>query len=196
MCAAHRVQRVPPGPAQPGPAVLGATGKVYNDSDTRQREVFMPKLLDRKARRDEAYEANRDHWLNELRIIEAQRRTIAEGGGEKAAARQRKHGKLLARERVETLIDDGSEFLELGSFAAWEIYEEWGGAPGAGVVTGLGKVSGRECVVVANDATVKAGAWFPLTCKKILRAQDFSLENRLPIIYLCLLYTSDAADDL
>jgi len=144
----------------------------------------MPKLLDREARRDDAYEANRDHWLNELRIIEAQRRTIAAGGGEKAAAKQKKHGKLLARERVEALIDDGTEFLELGTFAAWEIYEEWGGAPAAGVVTGLGRVGGRECVVVANDATVKAGAWFPLTCKKILRAQDFSLENRLPIIYL------------
>jgi len=144
----------------------------------------MPKLLDRKARHDVAYEANRDHWLNELRIIEAQRRTIAAGGGDKAAARQKKQGKLLARERVEALIDDGTEFLELGTFAAWEIYEDWGGAPAAGVVTGLGRVGGRECVVVANDATVKAGAWFPLTCKKILRAQDFSLENRLPIIYL------------
>ncbi len=144
----------------------------------------MPKVLDREVRRDVAFEANRDHWLNELRIIEAQRATIAEGGGEKAAARQRKHGKLLARERVEALIDDGTEFLELGSFTAWGLYEEWGGAPSAGVVTGLGRVSGRECVVVANDATVKAGAWFPLTCKKILRAQDFSMENRLPIIYL------------
>jgi len=144
----------------------------------------MPKLLDRKAPHDVAYEANRDHWLNELRIIEAQRRTIAAGGGDKAAARQKKQGKLLARERVEALIDDGTEFLELGTFAAWEVYEDWGGAPAAGVVTGLGRVGGRECVVVANDATVKAGAWFPLTCKKILRAQDFSLENRLPIIYL------------
>jgi 3-methylcrotonyl-CoA carboxylase beta subunit len=144
----------------------------------------MPKLLDREARHDDAYEANRDHWLNELRIIEAQRRTIAAGGGEKAAAKQKTKGKLLARERVDALIDDGTEFLELGTFAAWEIYEDWGGAPAAGVVTGLGRVGGRECVVVANDATVKAGAWFPLTCKKILRAQDFSLENRLPIIYL------------
>jgi acetyl-CoA carboxylase carboxyltransferase component len=144
----------------------------------------MPKLLDREANRDVTYEANRDHWLNELRIIEAQRRTIAGGGGEEAAAKQRRAGKLLARERVEALIDDGSDFLELGSFAAWGIYEEWGGAPAAGVVTGLGTVSGRECVIVANDATVKAGAWFPLTCKKILRAQDFSMENRLPIIYL------------
>jgi acetyl-CoA carboxylase carboxyltransferase component len=144
----------------------------------------MPKVLDREVRRDDAYEANRDHWLNELRIIEAQRNAIAAGGGEKAAARQRRQGKMLARERVTSLVDGGTDFLELGSFAAWGIYEEWGGAPAAGVVTGLGRVSGRECVIVANDATVKAGAWFPLTCKKILRAQDFSMENRLPIIYL------------
>ncbi|MEE4270437.1 MAG: carboxyl transferase domain-containing protein [Thermoanaerobaculales bacterium] len=144
----------------------------------------MPKLLNREVLRDEAFEANRDHWLNQLRIIEAQKASIAEGGGEKAAARQRSKGKLLARERVGALIDDGSDFLELGSFAAWEIYQEWGGAPSAGVVTGIGRVRGRDCVIVANDATVKAGAWFPLTCKKILRAQDFSMENRLPIIYL------------
>jgi acetyl-CoA carboxylase carboxyltransferase component len=144
----------------------------------------MPKLLDREVQRDVAFEANRDHWLNELRIIEAQRRAIAEGGGERAAARQKEHGKMLARERVEALVDDGDNFIELGTFAAFGIYEEWGGAPAAGVVTGLGRVSGRECVIVANDATVKAGAWFPLTCKKILRAQDFAMENRLPIIYL------------
>jgi acetyl-CoA carboxylase carboxyltransferase component len=144
----------------------------------------MPRLLDREARRDVAFEANRDHWLNELRILEAQRRKIEAGGGAKAAARQKAQGKLLARERIDALVDEGSGFLELGTFAAWGVYEEWGGAPGAGVVTGLGRVSGRECVIVANDATVKAGAWFPLTCKKILRAQDFSLENRLPMIYL------------
>ena len=91
---------------------------------------------------------------------------------------------MLARERVEALIDAGSTLLELGSFAAWGLYEEWGGAPAAGVVVGLGRVSGRECVLVSNDATVKAGAWFPMTCKKILRAQEIALENRLPIIYL------------
>ncbi len=144
----------------------------------------MPKVLDREVPRDSAYEANRDHWLNELRIVEAQRRAIADGGGEKAAARQRDKGKLLARERVEALIDDGTDFLELGTFAAWELYEEWGGAPAAGVVCGLGTVSGRDCVIVANDATVKAGAWFPMTCKKILRAQEIALENRLPVVYL------------
>ncbi len=144
----------------------------------------MPKVLGSKPRRDEIFETNRDHWRNELRILQAQRRTIAEGGGEGAAAKQKQKGKLLARERVAALIDEGTELLEIGTFAAWDLYEEWGGAPAAGVVVGLGTVSGRECVVVANDATVKAGAWFPLTCKKILRAQEIALENRLPLIYL------------
>ncbi len=144
----------------------------------------MPKVLDHTPRRDVTFETNRDHWRNELRIIKAQRRVIDQGGGERAAAKQKARGKLLARERVTALIDPGTVLLELGSFTAWGFYEEWGGAPSAGVVIGLGTVSGRECVVVANDATVKAGAWFPLTCKKILRAQEIALENRLPLIYL------------
>ena len=144
----------------------------------------MPKVLEPKVRRDDAFETNRDHWRNELRILNAQKRKIAEGGGERAADKQRAKGKLLARERIAALIDEGSELLELGSFAAWGAYEEWGGAPAAGVVTGLGRVHGRECVIVSNDATVKAGAWFPLTCKKILRAQEIAMENRLPVSYL------------
>ncbi len=144
----------------------------------------MPKVLEPNVRRDDAFETNRDHWRNELRILAAQRRKIAEGGGERAADKQRAQGKLLTRERITELIDEGSELLELGAFAAWGAYEEWGGAPAAGVVTGLGRIHGRECVIVANDATVKAGAWFPLTCKKVLRAQDIAMENRLPVIYL------------
>ena len=144
----------------------------------------MPKVLDTQPQRDVTFETNRDHWRNRLRILKAQHDEIATGGGEGAAAKQKQKSKLLARERVDALIDEGTEFLEIGSFAAWGLYEEWGGAPAAGVVVGLGTVSGRECVVVANDATVKAGAWFPLTCKKILRAQDIAMENRLPLIYL------------
>jgi acetyl-CoA carboxylase carboxyltransferase component len=144
----------------------------------------MPKSLAVKLPHDVVFESNRDHWMNVLRVLEAQRRQIAEGGGERAAERQRSQGKLLVRERVDALVDPGTEFLELGAFTAWEMYQEWGGAPAAGVVVGLGRVSGRECVIVANDATVKAGAWFPLTCKKVLRAQEISMENRLPIIYL------------
>ncbi len=144
----------------------------------------MPKVLDSQPRRDVTFETNRDHWRNRVRILDAQRDEIAMGGGEKAAAKQKGKGKLLARERVEALIDEGTELLEIGAFAAWDLYKEWGGAPAAGVVVGLGRVEGRECVVVANDATVKAGAWFPLTCKKILRAQEIAMENRLPLIYL------------
>ncbi len=143
----------------------------------------MPKTL-QIADHGSNFETNRDHWINELRIYEAQKASIAEGGGAKAVERQRSQGKMLARERIEYLIDPESVFHELGSFAAWEMYEEWGGAPSAGVVTGLGVIEGRECVIVSNDATVKAGAWFPSTCRKILRAQEVAMENRLPIVYL------------
>jgi len=106
------------------------------------------------------------------------------GGGTKKIEKQHARGKLTARERVATLIDEGDEFLELGAFAGYEMYEEHGGCPAGGVIVGLGKVQGRLCVIVANDATVKAGAWFPITGKKNLRAQEIALENRLPIIYL------------
>jgi acetyl-CoA carboxylase carboxyltransferase component len=109
---------------------------------------------------------------------------VRAGGGEKAVRKHHERGKLTARERIEQLVDPNSRFLEVGLFTAYEMYEEHGGAPASGTVFGVGCVHGREVVVVANDATVKAGAWFPLTCKKNLRAQEISLENRLPIIYL------------
>lgn len=123
--------------------------------------------------------------LNELiRDINETEQELKKGGGEKRAARQHEKGKLTARERVELLIDDGSRFYELGLWAGYKMYEEEGGCPAGGVVTGIGKVSGRRCLIVANDATVKAGAWFPITAKKNLRAQEIALENRIPIIYL------------
>jgi 3-methylcrotonyl-CoA carboxylase beta subunit len=106
------------------------------------------------------------------------------GGGEKAAAKQKEKGKMLARERVKYLIDKDQPFLEIGAFAADGMYEKEGGCPSAGVITGIGYVSGRQCMIVANDATVKAGAWFPMTAKKNLRAQEIAMENRLPTIYL------------
>lgn len=106
------------------------------------------------------------------------------GGGEKKIADQHKKGKLTARERIEYLTDADSPFLEVGLFAGDGMYEEVGGCPSAGVVAGIGYVRGRQCVIVANDATVKAGAWFPITAKKNLRAQEIAMENRLPIIYL------------
>lgn len=106
------------------------------------------------------------------------------GGGEDKIAKEHSKGKLTARERIEYLLDKDSEFLEIGAFAADGMYEEEGGCTSAGVITGIGYVQGRMVVVVANDATVKAGAWFPMTAKKNLRAQEIALENRLPIIYL------------
>lgn len=106
------------------------------------------------------------------------------GGGEKRIAKQHSKGKLTARERVEYLIDKDKPFLEIGAFVGYEMYQEYGGCPAGGVVVGIGYVSGRQCMIVANDATVKAGAWFPISGKKNLRAQEIAMENRLPIIYL------------
>ena len=108
--------------------------------------------------------------------------TVARGGGEKAVERHRGRGKLTARERVDRLVDPGSAFLEFSALAAWDMYD--GQAPGAGIVTGIGVVEGQECVIVANDATVKGGTYFPMTVKKHLRAQEIALQNALPCIYL------------
>jgi acetyl-CoA carboxylase carboxyltransferase component len=110
--------------------------------------------------------------------------TIRQGGGAKAIARQHEKGRLTARERIAGLIDEGTSFFELGLWAAYRMYTDWGGAPAAGVITGIGTVSDRRVMIIANDATVKAGAFFPMTCKKVLRAQRIALENRLPLIYL------------
>lgn len=106
------------------------------------------------------------------------------GGGEKKIEEQHQKGKLTARERIEYLTDKGSEFLEIGLFAGEGMYTEYGGCPSGGVVCGVGYIQGRQCVIVANDATVKAGAWFPITAKKNLRAQEVAMENHLPIVYL------------
>jgi 3-methylcrotonyl-CoA carboxylase beta subunit len=116
--------------------------------------------------------------------IRAQETELREGGGAKAIEAQHGKKRLTARERIELLLDPGTELFELGLFAAFGMYEEWGGAPGAGAVTGLGRVSGRLCMIVANDATVKAGAFFPMTAKKVLRAQHIAMENRIPTLYL------------
>src|SRR3954466_393025 len=109
---------------------------------------------------------------------------ISQGGGEKAIESQHKKGRLTARERIKLLIDEGTEFSELGIYAAYNMYEEWGGAPCAGTVTGLGPVNGRMFMIIPNDATVKAGAFFPMTAKKVIRAQNIAIENKLPTIYL------------
>lgn len=122
-------------------------------------------------------------WQRELARLREELAKIREGGGIKAQARQREQGKLLARERAEMLCDPGT-FVEWGAFVGYGMYADVGGAPSGGVATGTGQIHGREVMVVSNDATVKAGAWFPITCKKILRAQEIALENRLPIVYL------------
>ncbi|HTZ60800.1 MAG TPA: acyl-CoA carboxylase subunit beta [Acidobacteriaceae bacterium] len=113
-----------------------------------------------------------------------QEELIRQGGGPKAVEAQHSKGRLTARERLALLLDPGEELLELGLFAAFGMYDEWGGAPAAGVVTGLGRVAGRLVMLIANDATVKAGAFFPMTAKKVIRAQTIALENRIPTIYL------------
>ncbi len=109
---------------------------------------------------------------------------IYEGGGKKAIAKQKEKGKLTARQRIKKLIDQDSYFIEIGAFAGFEMYEEYGGCPAGGTVAGIAYVQGRQCVIVANDQTVKAGAWFPITGKKNLRLQEIALQNHLPIIYL------------
>src|SRR5882724_3451894 len=119
--------------------------------------------------------------VEELRRQEA---VILEGGGKAAIQRQLAKGRLTARERIGRLLDEGTALFELGLWAAYGMYQEWGGAPSAGVVTGIGRVAGRQVMVIANDATVKAGAFFPMTCKKVLRAQRITLENHLPLVYL------------
>lgn len=119
-----------------------------------------------------------------LETIRAQQKTIAEGGGAKAIESQHAKKRLTARERIALLLDPGTELLELALFAAFGMYEEWGGAPSAGVVTGIGHVAGRLVMIIANDATVKAGAFFPMTAKKVIRAQTIAMENRIPTLYL------------
>ena len=129
-------------------------------------------------------QANREAMLALLAAIRAEEDSIRQGGGPKAAEAQRAKGRLTVRDRLKLLLDEDAEFLELGLWAAHRMYAEYGGAPSAGVVTGLGRVSGRLCMIVANDATVKAGAFFPMTAKKVLRAQTIALENRIPTLYL------------
>ena len=131
-----------------------------------------------------AYDARVAHNRALLDGLAAQALEVRRGGGDRAIAREHKRGKMTARERVAALIDDDTPFNELGLFVGRGMYEEDGGCPAGGTVMGLGRVSGQLCMIVANDATVKAGAWFPITAKKNLRAQEIALENRVPIVYL------------
>lgn len=125
-----------------------------------------------------------DYYKNLVRKLNAIRNKVELGGGEKAIARQKSKGKLTARERIDELIDTESDFFEINTFCGFDMYKEYGGAPSGGTVMGIGKINGKSFMIVANDATVKAGAWFPITGKKNLRAQEIAMENRLPLIYL------------
>lgn len=133
---------------------------------------------------DIAFNRNEDAMKLSLSAMKQIADKIKLGGGKKAIEKQREKNKLTPRERIDYLIDKESTFIELGTFAGYEMYEEQGGCPAGGTVAGLGYVSGRQCMIVANDQTVKAGAWFPITGKKNLRMQEIAMENRLPIIYL------------
>jgi len=130
------------------------------------------------------FNKNEDH--NKLQVADLKRKLVkvALGGGEKRIEKHKAKGKLTARERIDYLFDDNSESIEIGALAGDGMYEEHGGCPSGGVVVKIGFISGKQCIVVANDATVKAGAWFPITGKKNLRAQEISIENKIPIIYL------------
>jgi len=130
------------------------------------------------------FEKNARRIVNLLTKIKNEEEQIFQGGGAKAIESQHKKGRLTARERITKLIDPGTQLFELATYAAFEMYEEWGGAPCAGALTGLAKVCGRTFMIIANDATVKAGAFFPMTAKKVIRAQYIAIENRIPTIYL------------
>jgi 3-methylcrotonyl-CoA carboxylase beta subunit len=133
---------------------------------------------------DIQFNKNEDEQKMAWSTVKKQLEKIAEGGGVKSAQKQKEKGKLVARERIAYLCDKGKPFIEIGAFAGYEMYEEYGGCPAGGTVSGIGYVSGRQCIIVANDQTVKAGAWFPITGKKNLRMQEMAMENRLPIIYI------------
>ncbi len=150
-------------------------------ADISKLDNVLTTKLDLKAAR---FTANRAALLTLLGGVRTEEDSIRLGGGAKATEAQHSKGRLTVRERLKLLLDEGTELLELGLWAAHGMYEEYGGAPAAGVVTGLGRVSGRLCMIVANDATVKAGAFFPMTAKKVLRAQTIALENRIPTLYL------------
>ena len=135
-------------------------------------------------RKSPEFEKNTRRIVELLTGIKNEEEQIRQGGGAKAIESQHKKGRMTARERIAGLIDPGTQFFELGIYAAFEMYEEWGGAPCAGTVTGLAKVCGRTFMIIANDATVKAGAFFPMTAKKVIRAQNIAIENHIPTIYL------------
>jgi 3-methylcrotonyl-CoA carboxylase beta subunit len=149
-------------------------------SESSATSTLLPSKVDPTSAR---FEANMRFMADLVSRVRNEEEKIREGGGPKAIESQHAKGRLTARERIHSLVDPGS-FFELGSYAAFGMYEEWGGAPSAGVITGLARVHTRLVMIIANDATVKAGAFFPMTSKKVIRAQNIAIENRVPTIYL------------
>ncbi len=147
-------------------------------------DAASPPTLGNPAPENASFQTRAQHYRTLLDELHSRGEQVKLGGGKKRIEREHSRGKLTARERIDRLVDDSTEFLELGLFTGWGMYEDEGGCPAGGTVMGLGRVEGRLCVLVANDATVKAGAWFPITAKKNLRAQEIAMENHLPIIYL------------
>lgn len=133
---------------------------------------------------DIQFNANEDHNKLLLSTLKKKLQIVYKGGGDIRIEKEHAKGKLTARERINYLLDKNSQHLEVGAFAGYDMYKEYGGCPAAGVVVVIGYISGKQCIIVANDATVKAGAWFPITGKKNLRAQEIAIENNLPIVYL------------
>ena len=133
---------------------------------------------------DITFNKNEDHNKLQLSSLKRKLKKVMQGGGKIRIEKHHAQGKMTARERIDFLIDEGSDQIEIGALAGDEMYEEHGGCPSGGVVVVMGYIRGRQCLIVANDATVKAGAWFPITAKKNLRAQEIAIENRIPIIYL------------
>ncbi len=142
------------------------------------------KKIGTEIKQSESSKKREDYHKELLHKIELIKKEVHLGGGKKAIEKHKAKGKLTARERISKLVDSPEDFYELSTLAAYGMYEEYGGAPSSGTIYGIGKIHNRLCVIVANDATVKAGAWFPITAKKNLRAQEIAMENRLPIIYL------------
>src|SRR3954468_12471551 len=172
-------------PAPEPPVALRGRGRIVAplalgyDPGFRVRSMA---VLSSQVEASDAFDERRARMEGLVAELRERSAKVARGGGEKALEKHRSRGKLTARERVDRLLDPDTAFLELSALAAWEVYE--GQAPGAGIVTGIGTIEGRECVLVANDATVKGGTYFPLTVKKHLRAQEIAEQNRLPCIYL------------
>ncbi|WP_290367505.1 carboxyl transferase domain-containing protein, partial [Cupriavidus taiwanensis] len=142
----------------------------------------MPTLESKLNARSESFKANAEAMRALVADLKAKIAKLAEGGGADARAKHLARGKLLPRERVQQLLDPGTPFLELSQLAAYDMYDD--AAPGAGIITGIGRVAGQECVIVCNDATVKGGTYYPMTVKKHVRAQEIAEENHLPCIYL------------